>query len=77
MNAATNKDEKTFPEGGDHENDSTSDQEILPGAKISDAILFQDRLGSEVKVTPVLVEFRRLIQSGSSTVDVVPGVRLT
>ena len=54
--------------------DSTSDTGILPGAKLSDKIVFTDRLRSEVKVVPVMVEFRLLIQCGDGA-DVVPGVR--
>ena len=54
--------------------DSTSVTKILPGAQLSENIVFTDRLRSEVKVVPVMIEFRRLIQCGDGA-DVVPGVR--
>ncbi len=50
-----------------------NDQGILAGAQISDVIKFNDKRGREVQLTPIMVDFRRLIQSGG-TAEVVPGV---
>ena len=76
MNCPIKQEERAFTDRAAHAKENTDDQEILPGAKISDNVLFKDRLDNEVKLTPVMVEFRRLIQSGD-TVDVIHGVKLT
>ena len=74
MNCHLNNTENNIQENKHALNDSSSDTDILSGAKLSDITVFTDRFRSEVKVVPVMVEFRRLIQCGDGA-DVVPGVR--
>ena len=60
-----------------HTNETTDageyDGEVLTGAQFSEKTAFKNRRGKEITVTPIIVEFRRLLQSNSS-VEVVPGV---
>ena len=74
MNCHLNNTENNIQENKHALNDSSNDTDILSGAKLSDITVFTDRFRSEVKVVPVMVEFRRLIQCGDGA-DVVPGVR--
>lgn len=76
MNCHLNNTENNIQENKHALNDSSNDTDILSGAKLSDITVFTDRFRSEVKVVPVMVEFRRLIQCGDGA-DVVPGVRIT
>jgi len=56
------------------DDDLTIEQErILSGAQLSEEREFRDKNGTTVTVTPVLLDFRRILQSKSS-VEVVPGV---
>lgn len=47
--------------------------DVLPGSQVSESVSFKTRSGAEVRVTPVMVEFNGLLQSGDS-VNVVPEV---
>ena len=52
----------------------TIEQErILSGAQLSEERQFRDKNGKTVTATPLLLDFRRILQSKSS-VDIVPGV---
>ena len=50
---------------------------ILAGAQICPKLPFKNRKGAEISLTPVIVDFRRLLQckSGlSCSIEVIPGV---
>ena len=53
--------------------DNDINSAVLKGSQISDAQSFVNKKGSQISVTPVLVDFRKVIQSNSTT-QVVPGV---
>lgn len=71
---------------GPNDKDATSDEskengkpeddesEILPGTKLEDTHSFSDKHGKLLSVTPIIVDFRRLLQNKSCT-EVIPGVR--
>ena len=50
--------------------------DVLCGAQISGKRSFCDKKGSVITVTPVIVDFRRLLQSSRSSISVIPGVSL-
>ena len=49
------------------------EEEVLSGALLISQKEFKNKNGNSVHLTPVIVDFRRLIQSGSET-NVVPEV---
>ena len=48
-------------------------ESILNGAQLSESQDFSSKKGDKIALTPVIVDFRRVIQS-KSTIQVVPGV---
>ena len=62
--------------GKDDKSDEDIDLEaILNGAILADKEVFKSKKGKEIKLTPVIVDFRRIIQS-KCEVQVVPGVSI-
>ena len=61
----------------DRDNNANSDEdndfEYLPGSKLSDSQVFLNKRGGQVNLTPLIVDFRRLLSSKSS-VPIIPGV---
>ena len=51
--------------------DSTDD--LLPGTTFGTSVCFKNQSGADLTVTPILVDFRRIIQA-KSNVSVVSGV---
>jgi hypothetical protein len=57
------------------EKEANSDEEFLTGTQFAEKQQFNKR-GRQLGITPLIVDFRRLLTSSSSSISVIPGVRL-
>lgn len=55
--------------------DNYGEEQIMPGTQLDKIKTFKVRNDEELKITAIMVDFSRLIQSETS-VDVVKGVRI-
>ena len=56
--------------------ENEDDHEVLRGAQLSAKVDFSTKKSDQIQLTPIIVDFRRLLQCKSS-VDIIPGVSTT
>ncbi|XP_013409097.1 uncharacterized protein LOC106172764 [Lingula anatina] len=62
--------------GNEDPADCSIDSSILSGAKFAESQAFKNKKGKHTTVTPLIIDFRRLLQSSKlgETIDIIPGV---